>query len=399
MSLIGRMILFDLIKITLLSVGSVSGLFVLVGAMFEANRYGMDPQKVILMLPLLIPPTLPYTLPISVLFACTFVYGRLTSNQELVAIKAGGVHVMRILYPALFLGIVLSAVGVYIGDQFIPACHRRMNQMLVDDLTSSIYAYLRQTGAISKPDFPYEIFVQDVRDGKLIKPTFKHRAPTGQYDLVGQAEEATLTVTQASYEEDSEPIINIRLMEHKVATPGGLAHVRDQTYQMPVPEDVGRREVRLKMLSCLGCENEAQNYVNKSRLADFDVATTGAWTALQGDLVPWSQMVHTNRYYAERESRKSREMQAEVHGRLAQAVSCLLFVLLGCPVGMLFQRRDFLQTFFVCFLPITTIYYPSLILARNIVKEDMLPAWISLWAPTILMTLFALPLIRRVIIR
>ena len=397
MSLIGRMILFDLIKITLLAVTSVSGLFVLVGVMVEANRFGMDPQKVLLMLPLLIPPTLPYTLPISLLFACTFVYSRLTSNQELIAIKAGGIHVMRILYPAIILGIVLSAVGVYVGDQFIPACHRRMNQMLVDDLTSSIYAYLRQTGAISKPDFPYEIFVQDVRDEKLIKPTFKHRSPSGQYDLVGQAEEATLTVTQASYEEGVEPIINIRLMEHKVATPGGLAHVRDQTYQMPVPEDVGRREIRLKMLSCAGCEHESEVYRNKAKMADFDIATCAAWTALQGDLIPWSQMVHTNRYYAEREERKAREMHAEVHGRLAQATSCLLFVMLGCPVGILFQRRDFLQTFFVCFLPITTIYYPSLILARNIVKEDMLPAYVSIWLPTLVLAAISLPLLRRVI--
>ncbi|MBY0588984.1 LptF/LptG family permease [bacterium] len=397
-SLLSRLVFFDLIKITLLTLTGMSGLFVVTQAMVEAGKLGIEPIRIVMMLPYLIPPTLPYTMPVSILFAVTFVYSRMSGNQEIVAMKAGGIHVLRIIQPAILWGIVCSGVGIYLADQMIPTCHRKVTQSILDDLETSILSYLRQTGEICKPDFPYEIFVKEVRDDRLINATFKHRAPNGKYDFMAQAEEATLDVVPASATVPAEgPSIRLRLLNHHVLSTEGRGFFQDQTYPMPVPVHLAKAELKTESYSSRECQKEAGRYRQTAVYADFDLATSGAWSLLKGDPTPFSSMVTENRSYSVRQVRKSRELDAEVHCRLAQAVAALTFVLVGCPIGILFQKRDFLQTFFVCFLPIVTIYYPALILSQNLVKEGLVVDWISVWSPTVLMILLSIPLYRQVI--
>lgn len=398
-TLIGRIVLLDLVKVTLLATTAISALLVGGGAMVEANKLGLDPTRVLRLLPLLLPPTLPYTLPVSLLFATTFVYSRLSANQEIVALKAGGVHAMRILAPGISLALLVSGGGIYLSDQFIPQCHQTMNRMIMEDLESSIYSYLKQTGSIARPDFPYEIFVQDVRNERLVHATFKHRANDGRYDFVAQAEEATLEVVQPAVgaSESTDPVVNIRLINHVVLSKEGRGRFQDQTYQMPMPQEFATRELKSDTLTSSECRIQAREHLRQSNLADFDLAIMGAWGSLQGDNTRFAGMMSGNRVFSERQARKSREMYGETHSRWAQSFAALGFVLLGGPVGILFQRRDFLQTFFVCFLPIVLIYYPAMVLAQNLIKEGIAPPSWSTWTPVVVLILVSFPLLRRVI--
>jgi lipopolysaccharide export LptBFGC system permease protein LptF len=186
-------------------------------------------------------------------------------------------------------------------------------------------------------------------------------------------------------------------MNHVVVSDEGRGHFYDQTYQMPIPDDLAKRDFQHKMLTCVGCWSEANHYLDEADLAHFDLAALATASLLQGDPIPVAQLINDNQVHAQRMERKSREMHADIHSRLAQAASALFFVLVGCPMGIIFQRRDFMQTFFVCFLPIITLYYPALILAQNVVKEGLVPAYVSIWAPTAAMGLLSIPLLRRVI--
>jgi lipopolysaccharide export system permease protein len=398
MSLIGRLILWDLLKITTLTLSGISILFVMGGAAVEINRFGVDPVKVLTMIPLLIPPTLPYTIPVSLLLACTFVYSRLSSNQEIAALKAGGIHVMRIVAPALLVGSLLTGLSVVLVDRLIPACQAQIKRIIMNDLKSNLYAYIRQQGGLYRAEFPYEIYVERIQDDRLLHATFKHRTASGKYDFVAQADEATLNVVQAAGGTlPEEPKVHLRLMNHVVVSDEGRGHFYDQTYQMPIPDDLAKRDFQHKMLTCVGCWSEANHYLDEADLAHFDLAALATASLLQGDPIPVAQLINDNQVHAQRMERKSREMHADIHSRLAQAASALFFVLVGCPMGIIFQRRDFMQTFFVCFLPIITLYYPALILAQNVVKEGLVPAYVSIWAPTAAMGLLSIPLLRRVI--
>lgn len=399
-TLIGRLVLFDLLKITLLTLVALSGLFVMAGAMIEADKFGLEPTRVAALIPLLIPPTLPYTLPTSVLFACTFVYGRLSSHQEILALKAGGVHVIHVMIPALLVGAACSAVGMYLTDRFIPECQNRMHEQVMEDIEGHVFAYLRQTGMIVDPTIPYEIYVKDVRDDRLIQAVFKQRGEGGRYDLVAMAEEATLNVVPAGYSQaahhPAEPMIEIRLLNSVAKSRTAQGHMQNQVYQMPLPAQL-RGEGKSKTLTLTQCAANSKDYLRKESEADFYIASSGLMNTLNGELVPFCQVLPINRAYADRQASKATEMWLEIHTRLSHSTAALLFACLGCPIGILFQRKDFLQTFFVCFLPIITVFYPSLILAQNVVKEGYAPPSYTTWAPTLVMFVVGLVLIRRVL--
>src|SRR5262249_36103515 len=85
-SLINRMILAELLKVFLLALTALTGLFLLAGLIQEAAQRGLSPGQVLLAIPLLIPNTLPYTIPATTLFATCVVYGRMAHDNEVLVL-------------------------------------------------------------------------------------------------------------------------------------------------------------------------------------------------------------------------------------------------------------------------------------------------------------------------
>lgn len=392
------MVLWDLIKTTILALAGVSAVLTLGGAMLEASKQGLNPVSVLVLMPYLVPPTLPYTMPACLLFACTVVYGRMSSMLEITALKAGGIHTMRVLWPAILLAVGASAFGIYLGDQFIPACNRKVRDVILSDIESGIYTYLKRYGSLPPdPSIPYEINVYDVRGDKLIRPILKHRNAHGAYDMVATAAEATLDVIQPADDENGNAIIRLRLIDSVATSKGTLSQFRDNTLEMPVPQSASATEVKIETLTFDGCRRRAEDRMLKAHQLDMEMATLSTASLLSGNPELAAKTTIWNRSEASRFRRKAREAHAELHLRIAQAVVAIPFVLLGCPIGILYQRRDFLQTFFVCFLPIITIYYPMMILCFNIFKEGAGSLVAVLWGPTAIMCAVSIPYLRRVI--
>ena len=67
------------------------------------------------------------------------------------------------------------------------------------------------------------------------------------------------------------------------------------------------------------------------------------------------------------------------HRRWAGGFACLCFVLVGVPMAICLRNRDFLTSFFLCFLPILIVYYPLMIFGADQAKNGNLPT-IFVWA-------------------
>ena len=59
--------------------------------------------------------------------------------------------------------------------------------------------------------------------------------------------------------------------------------------------------------------------------------------------------------------------------RPALALGCLVFALIGCPVGIWATRADYLSTFVICFLPTVLVYYPLLFAGSNLGRDGKIP--------------------------
>jgi lipopolysaccharide export system permease protein len=392
-----RSILGELLKVTLLALSALSALLMTGGAMFEAAKNDLDPWRVLTITPLLIPPTLPFTVPVCLLLACTVVYGRMSAAVEITALKAGGISAMRVLWPAISLGVALAALGIYLSDRFIPACNRTVAELLLSDVEANIYAYLRQRGSIVAPDYPYELYVRGVRGDRLMGAIIKHRTAAGSYDLVAQAEEATLAVHQPIQPPGQEPILVLRLREGVATMNGSSVHFRDRTQQMPIPKIIGADEQQAEVLSFRGCFEQAANNREMARQRERQFASAGLDAALSGTPLGVAEEFPTYVRETTQLARAAREAEAEVYLRIVQASAALPFVLLGCPMAVWFQQREYLHTFFVCFLPIVTLFYPMMLLTFNFFKESAACPATSLGLPSAILTVLALPLLRRVL--
>src|ERR1700731_1581071 len=132
--MIHRMILKDVFKVFLVSLVAITGLLLLAGLFPEATQRGLEPGQILAIIPLLIPSMLPYTLPATTLFATCVVYGRLAHDNEILAIKSAGLNVLRVIWPGMLLGIVISGVTIYLYYRPIPRTHFLLRVKFLKDV-------------------------------------------------------------------------------------------------------------------------------------------------------------------------------------------------------------------------------------------------------------------------
>src|SRR5262245_23204427 len=157
------------------------------GIVAEASRHGLGPTQILAIIPLIIPSTLPYTIPATTLFATCVVYGRLAHDNEILAIRAAGANVLVVVWPAVLLGVLMTAVTVALYYEVIPTTHYMMRSMFLNDVEDFLYALLRQDGYIRHPKLNYEMYVKRVEGRKLLDTEFKRRDPkTGKFDLIAR---------------------------------------------------------------------------------------------------------------------------------------------------------------------------------------------------------------------
>lgn len=87
------------------------------------------------------------TVPIGTFLASFLVFNRLSSDSELIALRAGGVSLFRIVLPTMFFGCIMAAFTFVLGDVVIP-----WSQPTVAKIQS---AALQKASITSKRDFAY----------------------------------------------------------------------------------------------------------------------------------------------------------------------------------------------------------------------------------------------------
>ena len=204
-SLLNRLIFWELVKVFLMSLGTLTGLLVTAGLLQQAAQMGLSLRQVIKAIPLFIPNTLPYTIPATTLFASCVVYGRLSHDNEVVAIKGAGVHLANILKPAFVLGIITTLITAALSHTVIPVSQQLLYRQLTSDPEELLYNQLRRDHVIRYPNLPYVIYVKDVQGKRLIDVVMKERKKAYDprtekevfvhgYKMVARAREARLRV-------------------------------------------------------------------------------------------------------------------------------------------------------------------------------------------------------------
>jgi lipopolysaccharide export system permease protein len=386
------MIFWELFKVFLLALIALTGLLLLAGIVAEATQHGLTPSQVLMVIPLLVPSTLPYTIPATTLFATCLVYGRLAHDNEIIAIKAAGIHILKVVSPAVFLGLSMSCVTMGLYYHFIPYSHTLLRGMFLKDVEEFLYQMLRTEHCINHSRLNYAIWVQDVQGRKLISPIFKRRDASGRYDLIAHAREAELRVDTVG----KKVLVHMRIGEVYHEGNESRAYFEDRIFplELGANQPFTERQRRPRELTWQELlERRGQVIAELEGLAAEAAlkSTQLLWQCKHGSLPQHLKNIEIKAQAIEREVFA---LDTELEMRPAIAFGCLCFVLVGCPVGIWFSRSDYLSAFITCFLPIVFLYYPLLLCGTNMAKEGRLHPAITTWAADATMALIALILFR-----
>lgn len=107
-------------------------LFTATGLRVALQLRSIDLSLLMRIVPALLVAALPVTMPIAVLAGCTLTFGRLAHDHELVAMRAVGVHLHRIVAPVIALGVLMGLVAFALGHTAIPDAVAGAHQLMFE---------------------------------------------------------------------------------------------------------------------------------------------------------------------------------------------------------------------------------------------------------------------------
>jgi lipopolysaccharide export system permease protein len=437
---INRMILAELVKVFLLALVALTGMFLLAGLIQEATQKGLSPAQIAMAIPLIIPNTLPFTIPATTLFATCVVYGRMSADNEVLVLRAAGVNIYHLLWPALILGLGTTAVTGALYYDTIPRSQQLLKAQLEKDAEDIVYGMLKREGGLRQVNLDYVLFVRDVQGRDLIDVVIKKRKPKDPktpglqapgFEMVARAQTAKIRIRKAGEAQaaatDPAGLAHLSASQRwqikKSARPGGeekelvvymdrcyvdslkgdaAAELHGQEYATPLPNTIFGKPTADRPSS----QTWNQLFVNlaeartdlvdlEAELRDVMARPTSSFTAPNTKEAVVTQLVTGPIRYTQELVWKT---EVEIQMRPALALGCLCFVLIGCPVGIWASRSDYLSVFIICFLPTVFLYYPLLLAGLNLAKSGKMPAW-SAWAADAAALMVAFVLIKRLMKR
>ncbi len=380
MKIMTRYVLSELLQTFLVTLLGMTLFMIIVGVMREAYSQGLGMKQVLLLLPYVLPEALRFSIPGTVLLTACTVYGRMASNNEVIALKAAGVSPWAIFWPVLALGTALSLLTVWLSDVTVTWGKAGIRRVVIESVEEIAYSKLTQQRAFSTKGF--SINVQRVDGHRLINPTL-----TFQSNLDSPA----YTITAAEAELTADPAANTltiicRDSEYEMGTtkgriPGEIQRVvslSESTRKGAAsgsPTDLPMAEI----------DSAHEQAVWQLKTQRTKMAAVAGLQLIQGDFhglseIAWEPLkknLKENQYRIYR-------LEMEPHRRWSTGFSCLCFVCVGSPLAVLMRKSDILTSFFVCFMPVLLLYYPLLIFSIDQAKSGRIPGE-SVWLGNVIM--------------
>lgn len=384
-----RYVLRDLLIVFVFLLSAVTVLLVFVGIFREMSKSDLRPQLALQILPYVVPSMLPFTIPATMLMTVCIVYGRMAADSEIIAAKAAGINVMTLLVPSFALGGILSLCSLLLTDRVIPWAMRNIQTTISQAMEDIFLDVLRAKGQVVDNQRGFSISVMGVEGRRLIYPTF-HYQPKGSKPVAVQAREAVIR-----FDMNQRKVILI-MIDGNLKMPGDRSMKFKKLEQsFPLPFEIQKmksrhlsmRDIRRKLEDVDGELEEARGYRD----------ATMAMSLALGD---FERLKEPEMFRYDNLRQKHRQelatLRTELQSRFVLSTSCILFCLLGAPFAVLQAKRQFLTSFFICFLPILLVYYPVALLLMNLSKHEIVPP-VTIWVANLLILIAAGIVIRKVL--
>lgn len=363
--------------------------------------------------------------PMSVLVATVMAFGRLSGDQEITAFKASGVSVLYMITPVLISSGLLAVGMIWFNNNVLPDFNHRA-RLLTADIYRKKPTINLEAGVIYRdlPDYTLRVqhlvekadtalvdsvFIDDNSDPNSSKVIFAKR---GTIVFNNDSEMLFLTLYDGEMHE-----LDLQKMEQyrKLAFP-------KQVISIPVPgmalersdsQARGDREKSAEIMLKEIAENHKQidQYTKnvQQQIADHfqRYLTAPADTAArsnsprpvtlgQGDHWPVERMISDHLRVQQQVSgemnaikhiqRHNGSLMVEVHKKYSIPVACIVFVLIGAPLGIMARRGSLAMAGGISFA-FFLLFWAALIGGEELADKELLSPFLAMWSADILVGL------------
>ena len=304
----------------------------------------------------LVPQALGLTIPMAFLLALLVALGRLSSDREVVVLMACGVSPFRLMRPVLILAVICWAATSWVMIEAIPnenQNYREITMRIVAD---------RAEGQVRPREF-FEDFPDTVLYVREVP------ASGGWVDIFA-----------ANTRNPAEP-------EIFVASRGRMLVNREKRTIQMVLENGTRHSTKMSEPVTYEVVRFKQTILNLNPESVFP--RTGP---ARGDRE--LSIAELKNKIAEFESTglPTHNQIIEIHKKFSIPIACFVFAFIGLGLGIN-NRRDGKLASFVLGIGVIFVYYVVMFGAHSMTKGGLMPAWLAMWVPNILLGAVGLVLV------
>lgn len=312
---------------------------------------------------LLIPYVLAFALPMGMLTATLLVFGRLSADQELTAVRASGVSLMALATPVLLLGLALSALCAWVNLDLAPRGRVAYKDLLSEIGVQKAGLLLREQQYMHSDD--YTIYVGKIQGTNLQQVEIYRFDP-------GQNSQSWFRAAAGSYsiDNDQRTVSLVLLKAYGAAWEGNDLRLVQDLEEMTTTltnrfKPAGEKLSDMTFAQLRGKIIELERL---NRVRGPAVATNAA--QLKMDLRRLDQM----------KSDLTMPARVQLHREVAFSFACFAFTLIGIPLAIQAHRKETMAGVAISLI-LVLIYYSFIILAQSLETRSDLAPHLIVWIP------------------
>ena len=358
-------------------------------------RRSIPAEDVLRLLGLAVPHIVVLTVPMSLLFGILIAIGRLSSDSEIIAMRALGISTRQIYRPVFVFSLLMFGVSLYLMNFVLPKGNQRLAALTAELATSSIEKEI-------KPRVFYDQYEGVMIYVNEVDPKSGQWKGVFVSDARGESGEPSPTnATPSSAETD------VATLSHRgggqrivVAKSGSLSVIKS-------PPGAIRQEDQI-WLNLSGAQthfwdpgqpdrydlntNETQRLLLPSEQSDFKVnklARSLRELNLR-ELIEQERALRDNK----REQITYNTARVEIQKKLAIPFACIAFGVLGLPLGIT-NRRGGKSSGFSLSIAIILFYYVMLNNGEHLAVAGRIPPIAGMWSANLILLALGIILLRR----
>ena len=340
--------------------------------------------------------------PMAVLIATLMAFGRLAVDHEIIAAKASGVSFLQLARPVLGASFLLTVLMVLFNDLVLPDWNHQARNLSADLQRRKAALVLKQKeGSFIHGLGTYSLLVHRVdQAANLLEgitvldsggqgPPTTLRAATGELNIYDEGRYIRLTLNEGEFVRfdagDPERLLRGTFTRQVV-------HVQDPQRSLSPYQSSFRSDREMDIAALYQAAREQrQRQQGTQRIIDSTLQvfiasldTAGTDSAGQG-----VQQGHQAEKFLQKQwnlwehsGQAADAYWVEIHKKFSIPFACVVFVLLGAPLGALLRRRGAAVSVGIS-LAFFWTYWMFLIGGEELADRGLVPPALAMWAPNL----------------